>query len=276
VLFFRLRILESEQYCALAVPLLNGVTRLNTAEAANMVLTLLLWLVAVIPLVLFGMRNEPHPNRLKLLGLSVLVLVSTIFATSANYIFSIEQPEELYWNWFGKLACIVVIAFLFVILPTGTLQKSGILRLPSKSSALPIFMVAILCALLGAAAGPANGRVTVESLAYQSTMPSLAEEPVLRAMLPALLAAALGSPWKLVGAQLGWWWLVCAFLDGAGHGLFWTLQGGPEFHAISFVASIIFGLLFGWLAARCHSVWPCVICHSLINATGLAIALISG
>jgi hypothetical protein len=248
---------------------------MNTAEAASTVLTSLLWLVAVTPLVLLGMRNEPHANRLRLLGLSALVLLSTTFATGATSIFSIKQPDELYWNWIGKLACIVVIALLFMILPAGTLQKSGILRLPSKSSALPIFTFAFFCALLGAASGPVRP-VGVESLAFQSTMPSLAEEPVLRAMLPALLAAALGSPWKLLGAHLGWWWLVCAFLDGAGHGLFWTLEGGPEFHAIPFIASVIFGLLFGWLAARCHSVWPCVICHSLINATGLAIALISG
>lgn len=248
---------------------------MNTDEAADTVLTSLLWLVSVIPFVLLGMRNEPRPNRPKLLALSALVVVSTTFATGASYIFSIEQPGGLTWNWFGKLACIVVIGLLCMILPADTLQKSGILRLPSRNSILPIFIFATLCALLGAAAGPAGGRVTVEAVAFQSTMPSLAEEPVLRGILPALLAAALGSPWKLVGAQLGWWWIVCSFLDGAGHGLLWTHEGGLEFQAIPFVISVIAGLLFGWLAARCQSVWPCVICHSLINATGLAIALIS-
>jgi len=32
-------------------------------------------------------------------------------------------------------------------------------------------------------------------------------------------------------------------------------------------------LLFGWPAARCGSVLPCVICHALLDATGTAIAL---
>ncbi len=248
---------------------------MDLTEAANLVLWTLLAVGGAAPFVLLGMRSGPRSHRLNLLGWSVLVLFSTTFATSVNYIFPIVQPDGLTWNWVGKGAGVGVIVLLFTILPAGTLRRSGALRLPSKGSARPIVIFAALCALLGAAAGPAGDRVTVESLAYQATMPSLAEEPVFRAILPALLAAALGSPWRLAGAQLGWWWLICAFLDGAGHGLFWTLQGGVEFQAVPFVASVVVSLPFGWLAARCQSVWPCVVCHSLINATGLAVALVS-
>jgi uncharacterized protein len=122
---------------------------------------------------------------------------------------------------------------------------------------------------------PPGFRVEAETLAFQLLMPSLAEEPVYRAILPALLSTALGSPWKIAGAQLGWWWLVCSMLFGMGHAIAWSSQGAIEFHATPFVLTGIVGLLFGWLAARCGSVWPCVICHSLINSTGLAIAMVS-
>jgi Type II CAAX prenyl endopeptidase Rce1-like len=250
------------------------VIQLNASEALRRLIEDLLALATALPLVMAGLRNQVHPDRLRLVSLSALVFLSTNLATSANSIFGIKQPGGLHWNWVGKLACLIVLALLVPVLPSGTLQKSGILRAPTKSSALSIFVVSVFCALLGWTAGVAPGvHVGRESLAFQLLMPSLAEEPVYRAILPALLGTALGSPWKLAGAQVGWWWLVCSMLFGAGHGIVWSHQDGLQFHAVLFVATGIVGLLFGWLAARCLSVWPCVICHSLINATGLVVAM---
>jgi hypothetical protein len=116
--------------------------------------------------------------------------------------------------------------------------------------------------------------VNRETLAFQLTMPSLAEEPLFRAILPALLSMALGSPWRFAGAQLGWWWLALGVIFGAGHGLHWSPSDGLVFQAMPIFETGLIGLWLGWLAARCGSVWPCVICHSLINSTGLAIALV--
>lgn len=249
---------------------------MDFAAAAAEVLSSLLALFAVTPLVLVGMRNESRPNRLRLLGLSVLVWMSVYVAHSANRIFSIRQPYGFHWNWVGTMSSIAVTVLLLTILPADTLQKSGIFRFPKRNAALPILIMAVVCALPSGAAGLAGAAkdVSVETLAYQSIMPSLVEEPVCRGILPALLAGALGSPWKLLGARLGWWWLVCALLFGAGHGLFWTPHG-PEIHWAAVVVTGIVGLLFGWLAARCESVWPCVMCHSLINATDVAVAMLS-
>jgi membrane protease YdiL (CAAX protease family) len=249
---------------------------LNTALAFETLVSNLLALAAASPLVVMGMRNHSRPDRLRLLGLSALVFVSTNLATCVPSIFGIKQPEGLSWNWVGKFACLIVAALLVGILPAGTLQKSGILRLPSRSSALPVLVVAVFCALLGWSGGvPPGAQVGLESLTFQLLMPSLAEEPTYRAILPALLSTALGSPWKLGKAQVGWGWLVCSLLFGAGHGIVWSYRDGLEFHAILFFATGLVGLLFGWLAARCLSVWPCVICHSLINSTGLAVAMLA-
>jgi hypothetical protein len=188
---------------------------------AETVFSSLLALVAVTPLVLLGMRNELRPNRPRLLALSILVWMLTSLATCVNSIFFVDLPGDFHWNWLGKVSCVAAIGLLLTILPPDTLRESGIFRLPKRSAAVPILIMATLSALMGAAAGPAAGQVTIETLAYQATLPSLAEEPVFRGILPALLAGALGSPWRLVGARLGWWWPVCALLFGAGHGLFW-------------------------------------------------------
>jgi uncharacterized protein len=250
---------------------------LDTSEAARRLIEGLLTLATAVPLVVAGMRKQPATDRLKLLGLGALVFLSTLLATCAPGILGFREPWGLAWNWLGKLACLIVIALLLRVLPSGTLQKSGILRLPAKDSALPVFVTIVVFALLGYSAGVAPGtRVGAESLAFQLTMPSLAEEPVFRAILPALLSTALGSPWRLGKAHLGWWWLAIAVVFGAGHGIAWSHEYGLKFDTFLFILTGIVGLVFGWLAARCLSVWPCVICHSLLNATGLAVAMISG
>ncbi len=236
----------------------------------------LLALAAASPLIIAGLRGLPRTDQLKQLGWATLVLLASYLATNAPLVLEISQPGGLYWNWLGKTACLLVLTLLICVLPSGTLQKSGLLRGPSRDSAWPIFAFVVLCGFLGWAAGIAPGvPAGIESLAFQSLMPSLAEEPVYRAILPALLSTALGSPWKIAGAQVGWWWLVCAMVFGAGHGIVWSSRDGLEFYAVPFVATGIIGLFFGWLAARCLSVWPCVVCHSLINATGLSVAIMS-
>jgi uncharacterized protein len=255
---------------------LSGFQELNASEATGRLIEALLAIALASPLVIAGMRNQTHPNRLRLVGLSALVYLATTLATCANKILGIKLPGGLEWNWSGKLACLLTLALLVSVLPSGTLEKSGIMRLPSKNFALPVSLFSIFCALLGALTAFAPSvDVGRESLAFQLLMPSLAEEPVFRGILPALLSTALGSPWRLAGAQLGWWWLVCSLLFGAGHAIVWSPDNGLGFSVVLFVVTGIIGLLFGWLAARCLSIWPCVICHSLINATGIAIAMMS-
>lgn len=241
---------------------------MNTTIALEAFVSELLAVVASLPLVVAGIRNRPFLPRWRLFGLGVLVLLATTLATCSNAIFGM-QPSGLKWNWIGKLASMLALAMLIPILPRGTMKRSGMFRLPSKDSALPVFVSLSFCAFLGWAASLAPGlEADSETLAFQSLMPSLAEEPVFSGILPALLAPAFGSPWKLGRARVGWWWLVISFWFAAGHGLFWSTSGGVEFHPVEFITTGMVTLLFIWLAVRSRSVWPCVIGHTLINATG--------
>lgn len=236
------------------------------------VCTDLLSLLLVTPLVLLGLRGQTEKRNWKLLAASAALVLSTNLATQLGS----RLNGALDWNWVGKLACMCVVAVFFYLLPANLRRSSGILNLPSRGSGRAIVACSLLCALIGALAAAAPGYTAdAETVAYQLLMPSLAEEPVLRGILPALLGAALGSPWRWGAAPLGWWWLACAMLFGLGHAITWQSQGAIQFETIPMVFSGLIGLLFGWLAARCGSVWPCVLCHSLINTTGPAIAILS-
>ncbi len=244
-------------------------------EIYGVVVRELALLAGASPLVMMGLRNSHVPNRWKLVGCSALVMLLNDLATSVDSIFGIAPPDWLHWNWTGKLACIVTVAVIAGLLPREILRKSGLLTLPSKDSTLPVLGFLIYCTILGSlAAFDPKMTVNAETLAYQLLMPSLAEEPVFRAILPALLSTAMGSPWKIAGAQLGWWWLAISVCFGLGHAVNWSTEGGFEFDMIPFVVVTLFTMPYGWIAARCGSVWPCVIGHSLNNSTYVAMALL--
>jgi hypothetical protein len=238
--------------------------------------TMLVCLLAAAPFVVAGLRSPSPPWRWMLIGLSALVVVLTTCATGLDSIFGFRQPDWLHWNWIGKLAAIATIALLEMALPEGGLRKSGMLSLPARDSWRPVALCLVVCALVGGSAAfdpdlPADG----ETLAFQSLMPSLSEEPVYRAMVPTLLIRALGSPWKVGGAFVGWWWPGIAVLFGAGHGIAWSFDAGLKFAAVPFVFTGVVALWLGWLAVRCGSLWPCLLAHTLLNATGRAIVAVS-
>jgi len=205
-----------------------------------------------------------------------MVFLVTAHATGVDSVFGIRQPDWLHWNWIGKSACLATIALLEIILPVGSLRKSGMLRMPVHGSWKPVLLCLVVCAVVGGSAALApNLETDAETLVFQALMPSVTEEPVFRVMIPVLLMQALGSPWKLGKAQMGWWWLATSMLFAAGHAIGWSHVGGFHFETVPFVFTGIVALWFGWLAVRCGSIWPCLLGHTLLNATGRAIVAIS-
>jgi len=239
-------------------------------DVFHSVCTDVLAILLVTPLVLFGHRGKRERPHWQPFARSAALLIATNLATQIGALLN----GALYWNWTGKLACTCVLTLFFGLLPANLRRNTGILNFPLRGSGRAILVCYILCALIGALAAAAPGYTAdAETLAYQLLMPSLAEEPVDRGILPALLCAALGSPWKFGGTSLGWWWIISALLFGLGHAITWSSQGAIRSETTALALTGLIGLLFGWLAARCGSVWPCVFCHSLINATGPAIAI---
>jgi Type II CAAX prenyl endopeptidase Rce1-like len=249
---------------------------MNAADIVREIVFQIVLLTAVSPFVVMGLRGSAQRNRWKLIGLSVFVIFLSHFATIARPLFGIRQPDHWNWNWIGKLSCIVTTMLLFCLLTPELRQKTGILNLPKRDSALPVIGFIALCTIAGLLVGFAPDfplPFDRETLAFQMLMPSLAEEPIFFGILPALLSSAMGNPWKIAGARLGSWWLAICVYFGSAHALDLSSQYKFQFDGPEFVAITLFTLPHGWIAARCGSVWPCVIGHSLNNSTAVAIGL---
>lgn len=181
--------------------------------------------------------------------------------------------SSLEWNWTGKgFAILASLAFL-VVWRGISWREVGFAGL-RKGSWLPFLVVALVLTPLGsqAEAGP----VKTETLLFQLIMPGIDEELVYRGILLALLNRAFGRPWKVLGASVGWGWILSSVLFGLMHGV--------GFNHSQFVFSIfpiiftgIGALMLGWLRERTGSLYPAIVVHSLGDSTSYVInALVNG
>jgi membrane protease YdiL (CAAX protease family) len=91
----------------------------------------------------------------------------------------------------------------------------------------------------------------------QLILVAVPEEWFYRGYLQQRFDDALGTKWRLWGAELGWGWIVSSGLFALGH---LVLDPRPERLAVFFPS-----LLFGWMKARTGSVLAASLFHALSN-----------
>jgi membrane protease YdiL (CAAX protease family) len=107
--------------------------------------------------------------------------------------------------------------------------------------------------------------VALEYLIYQLTMPGIAEELCYRGVIQPGLNTALGRPWKLLGAQTGWGWVITSVLFWAPHAFRVGSQVHLSFYWPTLTMQLVAGFVFGWLRERTGSVLPSMLAHNLVN-----------
>ena len=179
-------------------------------------------------------------------------------------IFAPKLPvfSQLHWNWQGKILELVVFLVLARVFKLPTALTG--FALPKKASA---FAVAILLGVVYAiiSGGLSASGNDVEAMAYEWTMPGLAEEVSYRGLMLAVLDQQLGRPWKILGVQTGLGAVITSLLFCFGHMMFfkndWQLFCEPA----AIPDLIFFGLMMCWLRYRYESVWPCSLLHNVGN-----------
>lgn len=177
------------------------------------------------------------------------------------------------WNWDGKLYSLVW-ALAFVAFGPLTRQEAGLTLRQRPGSLRPalLALVVLTAASFGLGLAFGGGWPDAETVAFQFTMPGLAEEIVFRGVLIGLLHRAFTGD----GLPARWGpTLVTAVAFGAVHGLS-VQEGVTSFEWLYFSYTFVGALAYGWLRERTGSVAFPVAAHALGNTVALVGGAITG
>jgi len=166
------------------------------------------------------------------------------------------------WNWSGKVYSLILSIVVIVALRMDR-QAIG-LTFRQRSPWLSVFAVLgfiVWGSALGLLFQP--GTADLETLAFQLTMPGLAEELVYRGLVPAVL---LGAVWGRALPHGHYWPVIVgtAIAFGLWHSLGYA-KGAFRFDLMNGLFPFIGSLAGGWLRFRTGSLLVPVLGHGLAN-----------
>ncbi|HQU90750.1 MAG TPA: CPBP family intramembrane metalloprotease [Pyrinomonadaceae bacterium] len=165
------------------------------------------------------------------------------------------------WNWTGKVFSLVLSAIVIYALKLS-LDAVGLRKQEnSKITWIAVGFFIIWGTCLGLLFKP--GAPDAETLAFQATMPGLAEEIAFRGIAPAILLGLMGRkphvdgiPWAVI--------LATSVLFGIWHSL--SVSGGQVgFDLMSGLFPFIGSIPGGWLRFKTKSLLAPILIHSIAN-----------
>ena len=180
---------------------------------------------------------------------------------------------SLEWNWLGKFASLGLACLL--VARSNWLSRNAGLQLRQAPGSMPLSMICLgLCLVYGIFGGfiSAPRPLSVETLLFEATMPSLAEELAFRGIGLALLERSFHADAMSGRLRFGRAALISSLIFGLGHGLSFGRSG---FHVE--VAPVLATFVIGGVLALCRTrsrslAWP-ILCHSAVNLPIFAIAM---
>ena len=175
------------------------------------------------------------------------------------------------WNWSGKIYSLLL--SIVVMLGLGIRPKALGLTLSQrnlKASLVALFLFGLWGLSLGLHFKPSVP--SVETLAFQATMPGIVEELVYRGIAPAILLGVIrgkepsqGIPWTVV--------LITSVAFGMWHGLSYS-DAAFSFDGMSALFPFIGSIAGGWLRFHSGSLLLPILAHSFANVAFHLSALI--
>jgi hypothetical protein len=195
-----------------------------------------------------------------LLGALYLGLDDLVTGLASEFsVFSLPGAD---WNWVGKIFSLLLSALVIVALRLSPGAVGLTLRQNHKKvgiAALVLFAVWGTC--LGLLFKP--GQADMETLAFQATMPGIAEELVYRGICPAILlglihrrAPVAGTPWAVI--------LATSIVFGIWHGLGYS-GGAFTWDTMSALFPFVGSIAGGWLRFKTGSLLVPVLGHGIAN-----------
>jgi uncharacterized protein len=195
-----------------------------------------------------------------LLGALYLGLDDLVTGLASEFaVFSVPGTD---WNWVGKIFSLLLSALVIIALRLSPEAVGLTLRQNDKKigiAALVLFALWGTC--LGLLFKP--GQADLETLAFQATMPGIAEELVYRGICPAILLGLIrhrapesGIPWAVI--------LATSIVFGIWHGLGYS-EGNFSFATMSALFPMVGSIAGGWLRFKTGSLLVPVLGHGIAN-----------
>jgi len=195
-----------------------------------------------------------------LLGALYLGLDDLVTGLASEFsVFSLPGSD---WNWTGKIFSLVLSALVIIALRLSREAVGLTLRQNDKKVAIAaLVFFALWGTCLGLLFKP--GQADLETLAFQATMPGIAEELVYRGICPAILlglihrrAPVSGTPWAVI--------LATSIAFGIWHGLRYS-GGDFSFDTMSALVPLVGSMIGGWVRFRTGSLLVPVLGHGIAN-----------
>jgi len=171
-----------------------------------------------------------------------------------------------HWNWSGKIASALFALGALSVLPQTAFNQVGLFRWPEPSAWLRILV--ILAFIVGFAV--ARGQLghepfSLETLAFQATMPGLAEETAYRGVWWIVLALALDRPAIDNGTTPWSTLIVISLLFASVHSISLSESGAVLIDAPAAAATALAATLYGLLQSTGRALWLTILAHNLSN-----------
>lgn len=170
------------------------------------------------------------------------------------------------WNWQGKLLALIATLGLAALPAVGWRQSGLTVRQVSEGYQWPLLVSIIYIGLFVFLASVfPNSPTSIETLAFQLTLPGLEEEIFYRGLLLFSLMKAFPSRTTALGVEWGFGAVVSSVLFGLAHA-FTYADGAVSIDLMTMALTAGPSMLVVWLALRTRSLVLPVILHNFGNA----------
>jgi uncharacterized protein len=173
------------------------------------------------------------------------------------------------WNWDGKVFSLVLSAFVIVLFKLDR-HAVGLTLVQKNAGASLIGLVAFTLASFSLGFVFKPSVPNLETIAFQLTMPGLAEELAYRGLAPAILLGLFSKKNDECELNTTSWVVIVitATAFGLWHGLSFK-NFELSFNAMSVLFPLLGGIAYGWLRFKSGSLLLPVLAHGLGNTVFL-------
>lgn len=220
---------------------------------------------------LIGLADRKNFSLRWLLIAALLVILNDAMLTRIYGSFP-RLFSDLEWNWQGKLMALVA-SLVVASLGAFGWRRSGLNLRQAKGSLGPALVVLGLYVtfFVGIALAFRGEEGSVETIAFQLTMPGIEEEIFYRGILLLALNEAFRGRFQLLGIGWGWGAILSSLVFGLGHAFSYSVTEGFGLDPVYLALTAVPSLLAVWLRERTGSLLMPVLAHNAGNSISLLI-----